>query len=211
MIYTDPTGMTVDSTGGSGKVPGAPEPEKTENNDKLVPLSFWRIANGGESPLPKGGVSINGAFPNGTLQPASHQNARIGPAKEREFGSHFSPEEKAAQLGVNIFWAVEGGYNILKGGFNAVSSWFSAGKEVQTTIQYTKSSLELGQQMHNMYKVGQNGVKEFQLVSGKRIDFLDIENGIIYELKPFNPRAMKQGYRQLATPAVPSLKTWNPK
>jgi hypothetical protein len=51
--------------------------------------------------------------------------------------------------------------------------------------------------MHKAYKVGANGVKEFRLPSGRRIDFLDIDNGIIYELKPFNPRAMKAGQKQL--------------
>jgi len=35
------------------------------------------------------------------------------------------------------------------------------------------------------------------LPSGKRVDFLDVNNGIIYELKPFNPRAMKAGQKQL--------------
>jgi hypothetical protein len=64
-------------------------------------------------------------------------------------------------------------------------------------IQYTKSSLKLGQEMHNAYKVGANGIKEFRLPSGKRIDFLDVNNGIIHELKPFNPRAMKAGQKQL--------------
>ncbi|MGB4415557.1 MAG: hypothetical protein WBI53_11850 [Paludibacter sp.] len=63
--------------------------------------------------------------------------------------------------------------------------------------QYTKSSLQLGQQMHKAYKVGANGVKEFRLPSGKRIDFLDINNSTIFELKPFNPRAMKAGQNQL--------------
>lgn len=51
--------------------------------------------------------------------------------------------------------------------------------------------------MHKAYKVGANGVKEFRLPSGRRIDFLDIKNGTIYELKPFNPRAMKAGQNQL--------------
>ncbi len=51
--------------------------------------------------------------------------------------------------------------------------------------------------MHNAYKVGANGIKEFRLPSGKRIDFLDVNNGIIHELKPFNPRAMKAGQKQL--------------
>ena len=59
----------------------------------------------------------------------------------------------------------------------------------------------LGQQMHKAYKAGDvlDGVriKEFRLPSRKRIDFIDLENKIIYELKPNNPRAIKQGYKQL--------------
>jgi hypothetical protein len=51
--------------------------------------------------------------------------------------------------------------------------------------------------MHKSYKVGADGIKEFRLPSGKRIDFLDINNRTIYELKPFNPRAMQQGQMQL--------------
>ena len=39
--------------------------------------------------------------------------------------------------------------------------------------------------------------KEFILPSGRRIDFLDVRNGIIYELKPNNPRAIRMGYEQL--------------
>jgi hypothetical protein len=39
--------------------------------------------------------------------------------------------------------------------------------------------------------------KEYLLPSGKRIDFIDILNNKIYELKPFNPRAMKLGKKQL--------------
>jgi hypothetical protein len=39
--------------------------------------------------------------------------------------------------------------------------------------------------------------KEFRLHSGKKIDFLDVPNKTIYELKPFNPRAMKAGEKQL--------------
>ncbi len=69
---------------------------------------------------------------------------------------------------------------------------------VKNGVQYTKSNLQLGQKMHNSYKSGlNNGGKEFRLPSGRRIDYLDINNATIYELKPFNPRAMQQGQRQL--------------
>jgi hypothetical protein len=44
---------------------------------------------------------------------------------------------------------------------------------------------------------GISAIKEFRLPGGKRIDFLDIKNGIIYELKPHNSRAMRQGLKQL--------------
>jgi len=62
--------------------------------------------------------------------------------------------------------------------------------------QFTKSSLQVGQQMHKAYHVGKVG-KEFRLLSGRRIDYLDMQNGIIYELKPNNPRAILQGQKQL--------------
>jgi hypothetical protein len=64
-------------------------------------------------------------------------------------------------------------------------------------VQYTKSSLQLGQQMHKAYKVGANGVKEFRGIKGIRPDFVDFSTKTIYELKPFNPRAMQQGMKQL--------------
>jgi len=68
-------------------------------------------------------------------------------------------------------------------------------------MNYTKSNFKLGQLMHKEYKLEEAmqgiGHKEFRLPSGKRIDFIDIDKGIIYELKPFNPRAMKAGEKQL--------------
>jgi hypothetical protein len=69
-------------------------------------------------------------------------------------------------------------------------------------VTYTRSSLQLGQQMHKVYKAGLHNpakqmFKEYVLPSGRRIDFLDASKGIIYELKPFNPRAMKAGQNQL--------------
>jgi hypothetical protein len=75
------------------------------------------------------------------------------------------------------------------------------GTDAKTSTEFTKSSLQLGQQMHKAYKAGLadkvNTFKEFVLPSGKRIDFLDVKNGIIYELKPNNPRAILQGQKQL--------------
>jgi hypothetical protein len=91
--------------------------------------------------------------------------------------------DPGTQLSLGLFAA---------GGFSLAGS--SAGG---SAVQYTKSNLRLGQQMHKSYKVGADGIKEFRLPSGKRIDFLDIRNSTIFELKPFNPRAMRAGQNQL--------------
>lgn len=77
---------------------------------------------------------------------------------------------------------------------------------------YTKSNLKMGQKIHKAYHAGENG-KEFVLPSGKRIDFLDIDNKIIYELKPYNPRSIKQGQKQLQMylnelQTMPEYKGW---
>ena len=70
-------------------------------------------------------------------------------------------------------------------------------KAADAIMPFTKSNLKIGREMHDAYKLGENGVKEFRLPSGKRIDFLDINNGVIFELKPNNPRQIRQGERQL--------------
>ena len=55
--------------------------------------------------------------------------------------------------------------------------------------------------MHRAYKANLvNNVtrfKEFLFDTGRRADFIDIERGVIYELKPNNPRAIRDGMRQL--------------
>lgn len=75
-----------------------------------------------------------------------------------------------------------------------------AGKS-EEVIQYTKSNLRLGQQVHKSYKAAiadmRSMRKEFRLPSGRRIDFLDIKNGKVYELKPNNPRGIRAGMKQL--------------
>jgi Restriction endonuclease fold toxin 9 len=68
-------------------------------------------------------------------------------------------------------------------------------------VQYTKSSLKLGQEMHKVYKAADvvEGVamKEFTKVPGIRPDFVNFATKTIYELKPFNPRQIQAGIKQL--------------
>ncbi|MGJ7030928.1 FG-GAP-like repeat-containing protein [Niabella hirudinis] len=68
-------------------------------------------------------------------------------------------------------------------------------------FSYTKSSISLGKQMHKDYRASQVEagvrVKDQYIKSGNYADFMDFQNKSIYELKPFNPRAMQQGLNQL--------------
>jgi len=65
----------------------------------------------------------------------------------------------------------------------------------------TKSNLKLGRDVHKEYKLGlDNGTtlrKEYRLPSGKRVDFIDFANKIVYELKPNNPTQILVGTKQL--------------
>lgn len=62
-------------------------------------------------------------------------------------------------------------------------------------------SNRLGIKLHKAYKLDEVvpgvKIKEYPLPSGKKIDFIDLENKIIYELKPHNRRAEKMGLLQL--------------
>ncbi len=55
--------------------------------------------------------------------------------------------------------------------------------------------MQLGTKVHKEYYAGMTG-KEYKLPSGKRIDYLDFDNKIVYELKPNNPSAVKSGQKQ---------------
>lgn len=62
--------------------------------------------------------------------------------------------------------------------------------------------MKMDREIHQAYRVNQvNRVKglfkEYGGVSGIRPDFIGLNNKIIYELKPYNPRSMKQGLKQL--------------
>lgn len=68
-------------------------------------------------------------------------------------------------------------------------------------IKYTKSTMKIGQEMHSAYKVADEvagvAIKEYRGINGIRPDFVDLSTKTIYELKPFNPRAMRAGEKQL--------------
>ena len=66
---------------------------------------------------------------------------------------------------------------------------------------FTKSSTSLGKKIHQEYKKDLadkiSTFKEFELPSKKKVDFIDFEKKMIYELKPHNPKSVKLGKGQL--------------
>ena len=118
----------------------------------------------------------------------SRSKAELG----REAGLFFVGELAGGFIGKALSWTLGKAVDWIAGKFIG-----AADNVIAPVVKgYTKSNLKLGQQMHKTYHAGEMG-KEFRLPSGRRIDFLDIDNGIIYELKPNNPRAIKQGEKQL--------------
>ena len=64
----------------------------------------------------------------------------------------------------------------------------------------TKSSLSAGRRIHHGYRAGDDilyGISKEVTRNRVRADFVDEANKIIYELKPNNPRGLRQGIKQL--------------
>lgn len=108
------------------------------------------------------------------------KNALIYHARGDELNAGLSTASMVPFLG----WGATGGKFLFKG-----------------AKAFTKSSTQLGQQMHKAYKAADvvDGVawKEFRRIPGIRPDFVDFSTRTIYELKPFNPNAMWRGMDQL--------------
>lgn len=90
------------------------------------------------------------------------------------------------------------GYKIINEQMEAITE---EGTKVISKGEYMRSNLKLGKNLHSSYKAEEAaqglGYKEYRLPSGKRIDYLDINNGKIHELKPLNPTQLKAGEKQL--------------
>ena len=59
------------------------------------------------------------------------------------------------------------------------------------------SAVQRGQAMHKQMDYGPGVVKEQTIAPGCRVDGIDFNNRIIYELKPNNPQAIARGMSQL--------------
>lgn len=96
----------------------------------------------------------------------------------------------------------EGAEGSVSGKNTANKSTFKSSKDIPVDANgYTKSNLKLCREAHRKYKVNEalNGIveKEYRLPSGKRVDAIEIKNGVIYEIKPNNPKSIKAREKQL--------------
>ena len=73
-------------------------------------------------------------------------------------------------------------------------------KTLDRTSGFTKSTASAGRKIHEGYKATadflQDG-KEYRKIKGIRPDYIDFDTKVIYELKPNNPRSIRQGIHQL--------------
>ena len=60
-----------------------------------------------------------------------------------------------------------------------------------------KAAIQKGQEMHKQMNYGSGVLKEQTIAPGCRVDGIDFNNRIIYELKPNNPQAIARGMNQL--------------
>ena len=87
-------------------------------------------------------------------------------------------------------------YNTIGGGaFSTKHSPSSAGKGMNNPN--TKVAAQKGRAVHAQWNYGDDVLKEQHIAPGCRVDGIDMEKGIIYELKPNNSRAISRGYKQL--------------
>jgi RHS repeat-associated protein len=73
-------------------------------------------------------------------------------------------------------------------------------KSLDRSRGFTKSSASLGRKIHEGYKTGSDFVpdwKEYNKIKGLCPDYIDFNTKTIFELKPFNPKAVKSGIKQL--------------
>ena len=73
-------------------------------------------------------------------------------------------------------------------------------KTLDRTSGYTKSTASAGRKIHKGYKATPQfnpDWKEFSEITGIRPDYIDFDAKVIYELKPNNPRSIRQGVHQL--------------
>ena len=89
--------------------------------------------------------------------------------------------------------AVLGGYN----GYTAAKAPKQTSSGRGTQNPKVKAAVQRGREMHKVMDYGPGVKKEISIAPGCRVDGIDFNNRIIYELKPNNPQAIARGIKQL--------------
>lgn len=107
----------------------------------------------------------------------------------------FNAKGNWGTVAATAFGAIAGGYN----GYTMSKSQTptSTTKKKGTQNPKVKAAVQKGQAMHKRMYYGPGTLKEQTIAPGCRVDGIDFENHIIYELKPNNPQAAIRGWNQL--------------
>ena len=125
------------------------------------------------------------AYGTAVLEAASSSNSK----------KEFNAKGNWGTVAATAFGAIAGGYN----GYTMSKSQTptSTTKKKGTQNPKVKAAVQKGQAMHKRMYYGPGTLKEQTIAPGCRVDGIDFENHIIYELKPNNPQAAIRGWNQL--------------
>lgn len=128
--------------------------------------------------------------------PSNHDSA----VSAYEGPSRLSPVargELAAIVGADHSWRANRGAGPKASGSVAVSGFVVAAKTVPKAVNGETAATAYGRLMHQTYNYGPGFRREFPLNSGRRADAVNIRIREVIELKPNNPRQIRQGNQQL--------------
>lgn len=82
-----------------------------------------------------------------------------------------------------------------------MGNFATGAKLAKNGTRFIKSDMKYGREVHKLYHsndaLNKRGIKEFRKYPGIRPDYVDFKTRTIYELKPYNPRGIKTGTKQL--------------
>ncbi len=108
----------------------------------------------------------------------------------------------AGVLGGRVAGSVSSGGTAIATNIPRAPQFFSEAEAIAKGLPYTVSNMAKGRAIHNLYKLADRApelgrFKEFAKIPKIRPDFVDEATRTIYELKPYNPRGIREGAQQL--------------
>ena len=155
-------------------------------------MAVSAVASGMAAPIGGAAATVSAAafIGSATYLGVSAMSAAENSSSLSDFGAQGNWGTVAGTVGSAV---VAGGsaYLSTRGSTSSTSS----GKGTQNPK--VKAAVQKGQAMHKQMDYGPGVLKEQKIAPGCRVDGIDFNNKIIYELKPNNPQAISRGLAQL--------------